>query len=234
MDICRRICDIPHGPLCDNCNIAVFFPRTRERNSKKIFLATDDWCNYRRRPGGWINHPVLTCPFAPTHTFVTQWRPPCHCAPPLVIASAAKQSSQLTCRNATHIAFTRSPRSHCSLAMTKMFTFIVFIMYNSGMKNYEFYVYIMFNHRNGTLYTGVTNDIRRRVYEHKNKIYKNSFTAKYNCDKLAYYETFQYINDAIEREKKIKSGSRAQKVRIIESINPSWLDLSEQDMFWFK
>ena len=65
VDICRRICDIPHGPLCDNCNIAVFFPRTRERNSKKIFLATDDWCNYRRRPGGWINHPVLTCPFAP-------------------------------------------------------------------------------------------------------------------------------------------------------------------------
>ena len=118
--------------------------------------------------------------------------------------------------------------------MTKMFTFIVFIMYHSGMKNYEFYVYIMFNHRNGTLYTGVTNDIRRRVYEHKNKIYKNSFTAKYNCDKLAYYETFQYVNDAIEREKKIKSGSRAQKVRIIESINPSWLDLSEQDMFWFK
>ena len=129
---------------------------------------------------------------------------------------------------------TGSPRSLCSLAMTKMFTFIVFIMYNSGMKNYEFYVYIMFNHRNGTLYTGVTNDIRRRVYEHKNKIYKNSFTAKYNCDKLAYYETFQYVNDAIEREKKIKSGSRAQKVRIIESINPSWLDLSEQDMFWFK
>ena len=62
VDICRRICDIPHGPLCDNCNIAVFFPRTRERNSKKIFLATDDWCNYRRRPGGWINHPVLNYP----------------------------------------------------------------------------------------------------------------------------------------------------------------------------
>ena len=85
MDICRRICNIPHGSLCDNCNIAVFFPRTRERNSKKIFLATDDRCNYRRRPGGWINHPVLTC----------------HPAPPLVIASAAKQSSQLTCRNTT-------------------------------------------------------------------------------------------------------------------------------------
>ena len=132
------------------------------------------------------------------------------------------------------LLLTGSPRSHCSLAMTKIFTSTIFIMYNSDMKNYEFYVYIMFNHRNGTLYTGVTNDIRRRVYEHKNKIYKNSFTAKYNCDKLAYYETFQYVNDAIEREKKIKSGSRTQKIRIIESINPNWLDLSEQDMFWFK
>ena len=87
----------------------------------------------------------------------------------------------------------------------------------------------MFNRKNGTLYTGVTNDIRRRVYEHKNKTYKNSFTAKYNCNKLAYYENFKYVNDALEREKKLKSGSRAQKIKLIESINPNWLDLSEQD-----
>ena len=91
----------------------------------------------------------------------------------------------------------------------------------------------MFNTKNGTLYTGVTNDIRKRVYEHKNKIYINSFTAKYNCNKLAYYEDFTYINDALEREKKIKSGSRKHKIQLIESINPTWLDLSEQEMFWF-
>ena len=117
--------------------------------------------------------------------------------------------------------------------MTKVFTFIILIMYNSNMTNHEFYVYIMFNRKNGTLYTGVTNDIRRRVYEHKNKTYKNSFTAKYNCNKLAYYENFKYVNDALEREKKLKSGPRAQKIKLIESINPNWLDLSEQDMFWF-
>ena len=90
VDICRRICDIPHGPLCDNCNIAVFFPRTRERNSKKIFLATDDWCNYRRRPGGWINHPVLTCPFAPR--------------PPLVMRGAIHNLSLRTATQSTHLS----------------------------------------------------------------------------------------------------------------------------------
>ena len=126
VDICRRICNIPHGPLCDNCNIAVFFPRTRERNSKKIFLATDDWCNYRRRPGGWINHPVLTCPFAPR--------------PPLVMRGAIHNLSLRTATQSTHLSLrvkrsnpvnnartrlratlllTGSPRSLRSLAMTR-------------------------------------------------------------------------------------------------------------------
>ena len=102
------------------------------------------------------------------------------------------------------------------------------------MKNYESYVYIMFNKRNGTLYTGVTSDLTQRIYEHKQSIYPDSFTAKYHCNKLGYYESFQYINDAIEREKHIKSQSRKYKLDLIESINPDWLDLSEQDMFWIR
>ncbi|MDL2296283.1 GIY-YIG nuclease family protein [Lachnospiraceae bacterium OttesenSCG-928-E19] len=90
----------------------------------------------------------------------------------------------------------------------------------------------MANKRNGTLYVGVTNDLIKRTYEHKNKIYPDSFTSKYNCDKLVYYEKYKYINDAIDREKQIKSGSRTKKITLIESLNPDWIDLSFQDMFW--
>ena len=102
------------------------------------------------------------------------------------------------------------------------------------MKEYKFYIYIMFNRRNGTLYVGVTNDIVRRVHEHKTKVVPKSFTAIHGCDKLGYYEEFNYVNDALEREKKLKSGSRKKKISLIESINPNWLDLSEQDMFWIR
>ncbi len=87
--------------------------------------------------------------------------------------------------------------------------------------------------RNGTLYVGVTNDIVRRVYEHKNKTFPDSFTAKYNCHMLVYYEDYKYVNDALEREKKLKAGNREQKITLIESINSDWLDLSEQPMFGF-
>lgn len=92
----------------------------------------------------------------------------------------------------------------------------------------------MFNQRNGALYTGVTNDIVKRVWEHKNKVNLDSFTARYNCDKLGYWEDFQYVNDAIEREKHIKAKSRKYKLNLIESVNPDWLDLSVQDMFWVR
>lgn len=102
------------------------------------------------------------------------------------------------------------------------------------MKRQKFYVYIMFNRRNGTLYTGVTNDIVKRVYEHKHKIHPDAFSAKYNCDKLGYWTDFQYINDAIEYEKQIKSRSRKYKLTLIESINSEWQDLSTQDMFWIR
>ena len=86
------------------------------------------------------------------------------------------------------------------------------------------YIYILFNKKNGTLYTGVTNNLLRRVFEHKNKTNKG-FTQKYNVDKLGYYEVFDNIISAIEREKQIKGGSRKKKLELIESINPEWKDL---------
>ena len=102
------------------------------------------------------------------------------------------------------------------------------------MKDFRFFVYIMTNAKNGTLYVGMSNDIVRRIYEHKNKTIPDSFTARYNCDKLVYFEEFKYVNDAIEREKKIKAGSRRKKIALIESINPQWLDLSTQELFWMR
>lgn len=87
------------------------------------------------------------------------------------------------------------------------------------------YIYILFNKRNGTLYTGVTSNLKQRVYEHKTKVHEDSFTAKYGVDKLGYYEEFVLIKDAIAREKQIKAGSRAKKLQLIESINPDWVDL---------
>lgn len=92
------------------------------------------------------------------------------------------------------------------------------------MRNYSFYVYITTNKNHTVLYTGVTNDLARRINEHKNKIYKG-FTSKYNVDELVYYEHFQYINDAVAREKQIKASSRKKKEELINSINPTWKDL---------
>ena len=90
------------------------------------------------------------------------------------------------------------------------------------------YIYILFNKRNGTLYTGVTSNLKQRVYEHKTKVHEESFTAKYSVDKLGYYEEYVLIKDAIAREKQIKAGSRAKKLQLIESINPNWEDLYER------
>ncbi|MCD7878769.1 MAG: GIY-YIG nuclease family protein [Candidatus Gastranaerophilales bacterium] len=89
------------------------------------------------------------------------------------------------------------------------------------------YIYILFNKRNGTLYTGVTSNLVRRIYEHKNKL-ADGFTKKYNVDKLGYYEIFEDINQAIKREKQIKASSRKNKLKLIESLNPEWQDLYEQ------
>ena len=90
------------------------------------------------------------------------------------------------------------------------------------------FVYILTNRNNTTLYVGVSSDIIQRVKQHKEKQYPKSFTARYNLDKLVYYETFQMIGDAIGREKQLKAGSRAKKIVLIESMNPDWTDLYER------
>jgi putative endonuclease len=86
------------------------------------------------------------------------------------------------------------------------------------------YVYILFNKHNGTLYVGVTSDLIKRVYEHKNH-FVDGFTKKYNVDKLGDYEQYDDISNAIIREKQIKGGSRRDKISLIESINSEWRDL---------
>lgn len=86
------------------------------------------------------------------------------------------------------------------------------------------YVYILFNKRNGTLYTGVTSDIVKRIYEHKNKLV-DGFTKTYSVDKLGYYEISDNMESTIIREKQIKAGNRKNKLKLIESINPNWDDL---------
>ena len=88
----------------------------------------------------------------------------------------------------------------------------------------QYYVYILTNKRNNVLYTGVTNDLQRRVYEHREKL-GEGFTAKYNVNKLVYYEETESIEAAIKREKQIKGGSRQKKIDLIEGMNPHWKDL---------
>jgi putative endonuclease len=91
----------------------------------------------------------------------------------------------------------------------------------------EYCVYIMTNAHNTVLYTGVTNNLARRVYEHKNGL-GGAFTKKYNANKLVYYEVGNNIHAAIAREKQIKGGSRKKKVDLITSQNPTWKDLYEE------
>ncbi len=88
------------------------------------------------------------------------------------------------------------------------------------------YTYITTNKNKTVLYVGATDDIMRRIAEHKTKIYKNAFTAKYNCDMLVYFEEFENVNDAFLREKQLKSGNRKRKEFLINEMNPSWNDLS--------
>jgi len=93
----------------------------------------------------------------------------------------------------------------------------------------QYYVYIMASHR-GTLYTGVTNDLVRRAYEHRNK-FTGGFTAKYNVSKLVYCETTSDVTSAIAREKQIKAWRRSKRVALIEAANPYWIDLAQE---WYE
>jgi len=88
-------------------------------------------------------------------------------------------------------------------------------------------VYILANKRNGTLYTGVTSNLAKRIYEHKNNVIKG-FTSRYKIHQLVYYEVFGSMDFAIEREKKIKAGSRKNKIKLIESVNLEWKDLADR------
>ena len=92
----------------------------------------------------------------------------------------------------------------------------------------NYYVYIMSNRTNGVLYVGVTNDLVRRVYEHKNHMDKNSFTSKYQVTKLVYFEQTQDVKAALEREKQIKGWKRDRKMALVLESNPRMLDLYDQ------
>lgn len=97
------------------------------------------------------------------------------------------------------------------------------------MKSHNYYVYIMGSSA-GTLYVGITNNLERRVFEHKNEIVEG-FSQKYKCKKLLYWEHFTNVENAIDREKQLKGWKRYKKIRLIRESNPSWKDLSCE---WFK
>lgn len=90
----------------------------------------------------------------------------------------------------------------------------------------SFHVYIMTNRKDGTLYIGVTNNLARRAYEHRQKL-APGFTQKYNLGRLVYHEEYSSIQDAFNREKNMKEWNRAWKVELIENVNPTWRDLYE-------
>jgi putative endonuclease len=94
-------------------------------------------------------------------------------------------------------------------------------------KERSFWVYILANKIGGTLYIGVTSDLVRRVYEHREKT-ADGFTKKYDVDKLVYFEQFDDAENAIRREKRLKAWNRAWKIRLIEESNPNWIDLYHQ------
>lgn len=94
------------------------------------------------------------------------------------------------------------------------------------MQERQYCVYILTNAHNTVLYTGVTNDLQRRVLEHREG--KGRFTKKYNVTKLVYFEVGEDVSAAISREKQIKAGSRQKKIDLVNSINPEWKDLFEE------
>jgi putative endonuclease len=88
----------------------------------------------------------------------------------------------------------------------------------------QYYIYILSSKKNGVLYIGMTNDLKKRVFEHKNKLI-DGFTKKYNVTKLVYYELTNQPQDAINREKRLKKWKREWKIELIEKMNPNWKDL---------
>jgi putative endonuclease len=95
------------------------------------------------------------------------------------------------------------------------------------LKHHNYYIYIISNWNNKVIYVGMTNDLERRIYEHKNKIFEG-FSKKYNLNKLVYYEYTNDVTAAILREKQVKKWRREKKNNLIESMNPEWKDLAEE------
>lgn len=93
-------------------------------------------------------------------------------------------------------------------------------------------IYILTNYQRSTLYIGVTSDLRSRIYEHQNKIYPSSFSARYNLTLCIYYEIFPSIEEAINREKQLKRWSRSKKESLINKFNKEWKDLSPEILEW--
>jgi putative endonuclease len=96
------------------------------------------------------------------------------------------------------------------------------------MPEYKYYVYILTNWNNKVMYVGMTNNLERRIMEHKNKLIEG-FTKKYNVTKLVYYEVFDDIKLCIEREKQIKSWRREKKNKLVEKVNPKWEEIVIED-----
>ncbi len=117
---------------------------------------------------------------------------------------------------------------HYEQACLRSNFFILQLKIKQSIINYmpykQYYVYIMTNKNNTVLYTGVTNDLKKRIYEHREKL-TNGFTKKYNINKLVCYEIFDSVYQAISREKQIKAGSRSKKVMLINRMNEKWQDL---------
>ena len=93
-------------------------------------------------------------------------------------------------------------------------------------------IYIIANKNEKVLYTGVTSNLQSRIYEHKTRAHPKSFAAKYNVDRLVYYEEFHSIEEAIAREKQLKAGSRKRKLDLINNLNPEWKDLYDDILKW--
>lgn len=91
-------------------------------------------------------------------------------------------------------------------------------------KDHNYFVYILANKKEGPFYTGMTKGLFKRTSEHRTKVYPDSFTAKYNIFKLVYYELYQYVWDAIAREKQLKRWRQSWKIELIEKENPTWRD----------
>ena len=94
-----------------------------------------------------------------------------------------------------------------------------------SFRNYQFYVYMLANRKNGTIYIGMTNNIKRRVFEHKTG-FNEGFSKRYNLHRLVYAEFYKYVWDAIRREKQLKNWHRPWKIALIEEDNPEWEDLA--------